>query len=145
MILYYTGVSRESARIISEEQALMRGHDASQLAALHALRDEAWRMKEHILRGELARFAQSMQRGWEAKKHIASAITTPAIEQAIAVGTDAGAYAAKVSGAGGGGFVMMFADPEDRGRVGAALEALRAGAIRPCHFTKYGAQAWRVD
>lgn len=145
MILYYTGVSRESARIIGEGQERMRARDPAQIAALHVLRDEAWAMKEGILRGDFGCFAQSMQRGWEAKKNIAAAVTTPDIDRAIATGMAEGAYAAKVSGAGGGGFVMLFADPERRGKVCDALESLRSGAVRPCHFTRHGTQAWRIE
>ncbi len=144
-ILYYTGVSRESARIIDEQRARMQRHDASALSALHALRAEAWAMKECILRGDIRRFAASMQKGWEAKKDTATSVSSPAIEHAIATAQAAGAYAAKVSGAGGGGFVMLFADPESRVAVCNALGALGGGVVHPCHFTKYGTQGWRIE
>ncbi|MEP7206515.1 MAG: dehydrogenase [Casimicrobiaceae bacterium] len=144
-ILYYTGASRESARIIDEQKSLMERRDDEQLAALHAMRDEAMAMKECILRGDIKRLALSMSKGWAAKKQTASSITTPAIEHAIATAQRCGAYAAKVSGAGGGGFVMLFCDPDDRVRVCAALDGLRTGSVQPCHFTKYGTQGWRVE
>jgi D-glycero-alpha-D-manno-heptose-7-phosphate kinase len=86
-----------------------------------------------------------MKKGWAAKKDTASSITSPRIEEAILAAESNGAYAAKVSGAGGGGFVMLFADPDDRRRICAALEALGPGRVHPCHFTRYGTQGWRLD
>ncbi len=144
-ILYFSGTSRESARIIGEQRARMQQHDAAQLEALDALREEAWTMKEHILRGDIRGFAESMKKGWRAKKRTASSISSPHIEEAIATAESCGAYAAKVSGAGGGGFVMLFADPEHRRRICAALEALGHGTVHACHFTRYGTQGWRLD
>ena len=144
-ILYYTGVSRESAHIIDEQRSRMQSGDEAQLLALHALREEAWAMKECILRGDIRRFAESMKSGWEAKKVTASSISNPGIERAIATAQQHGAYAAKVSGAGGGGFIMLFADPERRAAVCAALGGLAGGAVHACHFTKHGTMGWRLD
>lgn len=144
LVLYYTGASRESARIIEEQQVQMKSHAPDSLAGLHALKDEAVLMKECILRGELHQFAESMQKGWDAKKRTANSISNRRIERAIGVALDAGAYAAKVSGAGGGGFVMLFVDPENRAEVRNALAALGEGEVHPCHFTKQGTQGWRI-
>jgi D-glycero-alpha-D-manno-heptose-7-phosphate kinase len=144
IVLYYTGESRESARIIDEQRDRMRSHDAESLSALHALKEEAVAMKECILRGELRQFAESMQKGWDAKKRVATSISNSRIERAIGVARDAGAYAAKVSGAGGGGFVILFVDPECRAQVRRALHGLGEGEIQPCHFTKQGTQGWRI-
>lgn len=143
-VLYYTGTSRESARIIDEQQRRMNDLDPQAIAALHALKGEALAMKEHLLRGNVAAFARSMASGWEAKKHTASNVSTDAIDRAIASAMRCGAWSAKVSGAGGGGFVVFFVDPEHRAEVIGTLESNHRGAVRPCHFTRHGTQAWRV-
>lgn len=144
VVLYYTGASRESARIIDEQRASMQKHESDSIAALHALKEEAYSMKEALLRGELRDFAASMQKGWDAKKRTAASISNSRIERAIAVAAEAGAYAGKVSGAGGGGFMILFVDPERRGDVRRALHSLGEGEIHACHFTKQGTQGWRV-
>ena len=105
--------------------------DARQLSALHALKSEATDMKEHILRGDIRRFAASMQAGWEAKKSLADRISTPGIDHAIDLAMSAGAYAAKVSGAGGGGYVILFADPARTPAVRHALDGLGIGRTHP--------------
>ncbi len=144
IVLYYTGESRESARIIEEQRSRMQGHDEASLRALHALKEEAITMKECLLKGALREFAESMQKGWDAKKLTASSISNPRIDRAISAALASGAYAAKVSGAGGGGFVFFFVDPERRAEVRRALHALGQGEVRPCHFTKQGTQGWRI-
>jgi D-glycero-alpha-D-manno-heptose-7-phosphate kinase len=144
IVLYFTGEARESARIIDEQRLRMRTHNPDSIAALLALKDEAAAMKDCLLRGELREFATSMQKGWDAKKRTATSISNARIEQTIETARAAGAYAAKVSGAGGGGFVMLFVDPERRSDVRKALHAMGGGEVQTCHFTKKGAQGWRV-
>jgi D-glycero-alpha-D-manno-heptose-7-phosphate kinase len=144
-VLYYTGVSRESARIIGEQQRRMEELEPDAIAALHALKDEAWAMKECILRGNIPGFAASMIKGWDAKKRTASNVSTGAIDHAIDEAMRRGAYSAKVSGAGGGGFVIFFVDPECRADVVRALGSFGAGAVHPCHFTEHGTQGWRIN
>jgi D-glycero-alpha-D-manno-heptose-7-phosphate kinase len=145
LVLFYSGASRESARIIDEQRAHMKSHEADSIAALHALKEEAHSMKEALLRGELRDFAASMQKGWEAKKRTASSISNSRIDRTIAVASEAGAYAGKVSGAGGGGFVILFVDPERRSEVRRALQGLGEGEIHACHFTEHGTQGWRIS
>ena len=145
IVLYYTGESRESARIIDEQRKLMKSHEVDSLSALHALKEEAVAMKESLLRGELRQFAECMEKGWDAKKRTASSISNARIERTIAVARESGAYAAKVSGAGGGGFVILFVDPERRAEVRRALHGLGEGEVQPCHFTKQGTQGWRIN
>jgi D-glycero-alpha-D-manno-heptose-7-phosphate kinase len=143
-VLYYTGVSRESARIIVEQRERMERLEPDAIAALDALKDEAWAMKECILRGNIRGFADSMIKGWDAKKRTASNITTADIDRAIEGAMRSGAYSAKVSGAGGGGFVVFFVDPDRRIEVVRALQASGKGAVHPCHFTEHGTHGWRI-
>jgi len=145
IVLYYTGESRESARIIDEQRSRMQSHNAASLEALHALKEEAVAMKECLLKGDLRQFAESMQKGWDAKKRTASSVSNPRIDRCIEVARESGAYAAKVSGAGGGGFVFLFVDPERRAEVRKALNGLGEGEVQPCHFTKQGTQGWRIS
>src|SRR5207249_6768890 len=86
----------------------------------------------------------SMQKGWAAKQRTASSINSSPVQRAIDAAREAGAYAGKVSGAGGGGFVILFVDPERRADVTRALTDLGEGATHQCHFTARGTQGWRI-
>lgn len=142
LVLFYTGVSRESAKIIAEQTAnVIRGEQGS-LAALHAVKDEAVRMKEAILKGDFERFAESMRLGWAAKKQMAGSISNSSIDEIYESALKAGAMAGKVSGAGGGGFMMFLVDPARRPYVMRELSKFN-GQVFTCSFTEGGAQSWR--
>ena len=143
LLLYFTGVSRESARIIDEQSRNARSGTAHSLEAMHQLKDEAVQMKEALLRGDLARFARTLQQGWVAKKRMAASISNPLIDALEAMAMENGAVATKVSGAGGGGFMMFVCDPVDRVRLARSLAA-QGGTLLDFHFTPSGAAAWRA-
>jgi D-glycero-alpha-D-manno-heptose-7-phosphate kinase len=143
LLLYFTGVSRESARIIDEQARNAREGASVSLEAMHQLKAEAVQMKENLLQGDLAGFARTLQQGWQAKKRMASSISNPMIDALEVLAMDNGARATKVSGAGGGGFMMFVCDPVDRMRLSAALRA-QGGSLLDFHFSPGGATAWRV-
>ena len=143
LVLYFTGVSRSSAQIIDEQSRNISDGDAGSLDALHRLKDEASRMKEVLLRGDFTRLAEVMQAGWLAKKQSAASISNPRIEEIEAVASAHGARATKVSGAGGGGFMIFLCDPADRIGLTRALAAA-GGTLYDAHFTLHGATAWKV-
>ena len=143
LLLYFTGVSRESARIIDEQSRNAATGKQVSVEAMHRLKDEAVQMKEALLKGDLPAFARTMQAGWEAKKLMATSITNPMIDAVEGVATANGALATKVSGAGGGGFMMFVCDPADRVRLSRALAA-QGGTLLDFHFNAHGAVAWRT-
>lgn len=144
LVLYFTGVSRESARIIDEQARNAATGNQRSVEAMHELKLEAVQMKECLLRCDLPAFARTFQRGWEAKKRMASSITNPTIDAAERVAVANGAVATKVSGAGGGGFMMFVCDPSDRVRLCASLRE-HGGSLLDFHFNPHGATAWRAD
>jgi D-glycero-alpha-D-manno-heptose-7-phosphate kinase len=143
LLLFYTGVSRESAHIIAEQSDNVTRGATEAVEAMHAIKLEAVTMKESLLRGEFTTFVESMRQSWESKKRTASAVTNPLLDEIYAVACAAGALAGKISGAGGGGFMMLFVDPVRRMDVSRALERFN-GQVRNCHFTKHGTQGWRI-
>lgn len=144
LVLFYTGVSRESAKIISDQSNNIKSGDSSTLEAMQGLKREAIRMKECLLKGDFDGLVKSMQEGWESKKRSAKTVTTPHIENIYNAAISAGALAGKVSGAGGGGFMMFFVPTEKRMDVIRALGQFD-GQVSNCHFTKHGTQAWRIS
>ena len=142
-VLYFTGVSRESDRIISEQIKNYRAKDEGTLEAVHRLKIDASRMKEALLRGEIRQVADILGRSWESKRQLAHNIGNEVIAAALARAIAAGAHAGKVSGAGGGGFMMLMVDPASRVPLIQALGEL-PGQVVNFHFVSEGAHAWRA-
>jgi len=144
LLLYDTGISRESASIIDQQSANVRVFDQEAIAAMHRVKEEALVLKEGILKGDFRAIAHSLERSWETKKKMASKISNPHIEKICFRAKEAGAQAVKISGAGGGGFLMVVVDPVRRYEVAKALADF-GGRIDTFHFTDQGAHAWRVE
>ena len=143
MVLYYTGRSRSSAAIISEQQKNTSSGNAVAIEAMHRIRQSSTDMKLALLKGDMEEFGRILGQAWEDKKKMAGAITNPVIQQAFDTAMAAGAVAGKVSGAGGGGFIMLMVPPPCKMAVVRALEGL-PGKVVPFQFTERGAHAWRV-
>jgi D-glycero-alpha-D-manno-heptose-7-phosphate kinase len=143
LLLYFGGVSRDSARIIDEQTSNVKAKDSGAIEAMHALKQEAIAMKECLLKGDFEGLVESMNSGWQAKKRMASSISNPQIEASYELAKQAGMRAGKISGAGGGGFMMLLVDPVRRMDVVRALSATQ-GQIYNCHFTEIGTQGWKI-
>lgn len=144
IVLYFTGVSRESAWIIEDQSRLMENKTTVSMDAMHDLKRDAILMKERLLRGDIPGVANVLGRSWESKKKTSDRVSNPMIERIHGLAMDNGALAGKVSGAGGGGFMMFVAEPTLRPRLMRALQQ-EDGRVMTCHFTSAGASAWRVS
>jgi D-glycero-alpha-D-manno-heptose-7-phosphate kinase len=143
LLLFYTGVSRESAKIIKAQIGRVNSGSTEAIEAMHGIKREAVAMKEHLLRANFAGVVEALREGWERKKQSAGLVSNPHIEEIYDAAMSAGALAGKISGAGGGGFMMFFIPTEKRMAVVRALERFH-GQSGNCHFTKEGSQAWRI-
>jgi len=143
LLLYYTGVSRESAKIIMEQVEKTKSGDKTNIEAMHKLKEEAVLMKEAILRRDLDAFAEALGRSWIAKKKSASVISNPLIEKAYNTAVANGARCGKISGAGGGGFMMFIVDTPKKPIVKYELEKL-GGLCMDAQFTSKGVESWVV-
>jgi len=143
LVLFDSGVSRASARIIQEQTDNLRNNSGGTLAALHEIKADAIRMKEHLLKGDFKSFAAVMRESWDAKKRLADAVSNPQIDATIEAAMAAGALAGKISGAGGGGIISLLVAPERRVEVIRALRR-RQGNVLPCHLTRRGTDCWKI-
>jgi len=143
LVLFYTGVSRESAKIIADQSNNVNSGSEEALEAMHGIKREALEMKETLLKGNFDGFVESMRMGWDNKKRSAKTVSNTHLDEIYEVALSAGALAGKVSGAGGGGFMMFFVPVERRMAVMRALGRFD-GQVSNCHFTKHGTQAWRL-
>lgn len=142
LVLFNSGVPRDSDSIIAEQIAGVAGQDGTAVNATHELKREAVEMKECLLTGNLRRFSDVLKNGWESKKKTAGRVSNHRLEEIYETAVAAGAYSGKVSGAGGGGFMMFLSDPCRRPDVWRALHRV-PGNIMRAQFTDQGACAWR--
>jgi len=143
LVLYFTGLSRESAHIITDQSESVKLGNLDVLEAMHNIKVEALTMKECLMRGDFLGLVNSMRFGWDNKKRSAKTVSNSHIDNIYDSAIQAGALAGKVSGAGGGGFMLFFVPTEKRMDVIRTLNSF-GGQVSNCHFTKHGAQAWRI-
>jgi D-glycero-alpha-D-manno-heptose-7-phosphate kinase len=143
LVLYYTGTSRASANVVDEQISNIQQSNQQATESTHEIKKYSYAFKEDLLKGNILDLARDMHAYWEAKKKTAQGITNSIIERAYEVALESGAYSGKVSGAGGGGFLMFLVNPTRREDVVARLRGLE-GRVMTCHFTTRGAEGWRV-
>ena len=141
VLLYYTGTSRLSAKIIESQVENTKKHDEKAIDAMHKLKQQSLDMKEALLTGNLYKMGELLNTGWENKKKMSSAISNPVIDNIYETAVNAGATGGKISGAGGGGFFMFYCPGNTRYRVIEKLSNL-GGEFRRFRFTNIGTESW---
>jgi D-glycero-alpha-D-manno-heptose-7-phosphate kinase len=143
MVLYFTGRSRESANIIDQQKSNTSKGNSDAIEAMHVIKQTAVDTKLALLKGDINGFAEILRIGWENKKKMANQITNPVIQEAMDTAMAAGAKAGKISGAGGGGFIMFVVEPTRKKEVINALAKLD-GFVMPFNFSDGGAHGWKI-
>jgi D-glycero-alpha-D-manno-heptose-7-phosphate kinase len=100
-------------------------------------------MKLALLKGDMKSFAKELNEGWRLKQLMSGKISNETIKEAMDVAMHSGAIGGKVSGAGGGGFMMLVVDPENKMKLCKGLAQL-PGLVVPFNFSDRGAHGWRV-
>lgn len=143
ILLYYTGTSRLSAKIIESQIENTKKKDEKAIYAMHKLKQQSVEMKEALLTGNLEKIGYLLNLGWENKKKMSSSITNPVIDKIYETAIKAGAVGGKISGAGGGGFFMFYCPTNTRYKVIEELAKL-GGEFRRYRFTNIGAESWTI-
>ncbi|MCX7764800.1 MAG: dehydrogenase [Bacteroidia bacterium] len=143
LLLYYTATSRFSSTIIEAQQERVKQGHTSSIEATHRLKEEAFRMKEALLKGRIEEIGEILHTGFQYKRKLAEGITTPLIEEIYETALQAGATGGKISGAGGGGFMVFYCPGTTRYAVEAALSKFE-GRVFPYHFVPEGLTTWTV-
>lgn len=141
LLLYYSSTNRESARIIEVQQKNVHEKNARSIEAMHQLKEQAQQMKEAILRGRLDAIGEILEYGFQQKKMMAEGISNPWLEEIYETARQAGASGGKISGAGGGGFMIFYCPGNTRHQVAQALTQL-GGTVQPYQFTGSGIRSW---
>jgi D-glycero-alpha-D-manno-heptose-7-phosphate kinase len=140
LLICFTGQARAST-IIQDQVKALATNDPVALTSMHQLKADAIDMKQALLRGDIQHVSEILKRSWQAKQRTSALVSNTAVREVFELGLKNGAAAGKVSGAGGGGFLMFMTEPEQRYRLVAALN--RAGvSASPVQFTGGGAEGW---
>jgi len=121
IMLFYTGITRSANVILAEQCANV----TASLPQLDLLRDLAGFAVERLRSGDVDAIGPAVRESWEAKRKLATGVSTERIDDAAARALDAGASGVKLTGAGGGGFLLVIAPVELQRRVRESLPEMR--------------------
>lgn len=141
LLLYFTATSRDSASIINEQIKNVNEKNEKSIEAMHQLKEQARMMKEALLKGRLHEFGQILDFGFQQKRRMAHNISNDTIEEIYDAAKKAGATGGKISGAGGGGFMIFYCPGNTHHSVVEALNKF-GGEVKNYTFTKHGLQTW---
>jgi D-glycero-alpha-D-manno-heptose-7-phosphate kinase len=123
LMLFFTGAAHHSWTILQEQEKSTRNPQGPALEALHEVRHLADRMLTALRAGDLNLFGSLLDEGWQAKKRISGRISNPKIDHLYELSRQSGALGGKITGAGGGGFLLLYCEAERQEAVRAALRA----------------------
>ncbi|HPH32611.1 MAG TPA: dehydrogenase [Chitinophagaceae bacterium] len=143
LLLYYTSTSRESAEIIKKQSKNVTDNKEKSIEAMHHLKDQARMMKEALLKGRLNEIGEILDYGFQQKRQMAEGISNPLMEDIYETAKKAGATGGKISGAGGGGFMIFYCPVNTKYKV---LDSLAnfGGRHRNYQFTEHGLKTWTI-
>ncbi|MBB3188749.1 dehydrogenase [Microbacter margulisiae] len=143
LLLYYTDQSRDSSQIIKEQQKNVRNQNAASLEAMHRLKQQATDMKNALLTGRLHDIGYILDDGYSHKREMAQGISTPKMDTIYEEAKKAGALGGKISGAGGGGFMMFYCPDNVQYAVAKALSQFE-GRLFLYSFVEEGLYTWSM-
>jgi D-glycero-alpha-D-manno-heptose-7-phosphate kinase len=129
LMLFFTGYSRSASAILKEQDQKSKQSDAAMTENLHFVKDLGLQSQRALEAGDLHEFARLMDVHWQRKKQRSSGMSNPKINEWYDVAKANGALGGKLIGAGGGGFLMFYA--EDKAKV---RHAMRQAGLKEVRF-----------
>ena len=121
LMLFFTGSAHHSWTILEEQEKSTRSHGDIAVNALHEIRSLADRMRQTLEAGDLTAFGRLMDEAWQAKKRVSARISNSRIDHLYQSARQCGALGGKITGAGGGGFLLLYCEPNQQDAVRRAL------------------------
>ncbi|MEZ4908846.1 MAG: hypothetical protein R2771_14680 [Saprospiraceae bacterium] len=116
-MLYYTGTGRDSSDIILDQANQFEKNNDSAIQAAHTIKEISYRMKESILKGDIDNIGRLLDISWNNKKKLSNEISNSLLDEIYSTAIAAGANGGKISGAGGGGFMMFYCPANSKHKV----------------------------
>jgi len=143
LVLFYTQTSRLSSEIIQQQADNVNAKKSSSIDAMHQLKEQSILMKEAILRGEVDNIGKILHDGWMHKKQMADGISNASIDAIYEAALQSGATGGKISGAGGGGFMIFYAPYIHKYELIRKLSSL-GGNVMNYNLTTEGLTTWTI-
>jgi D-glycero-alpha-D-manno-heptose-7-phosphate kinase len=143
LLLYFTSTSRLSSTIIEAQSHNVKEKNQQSIDAMHHLKEQSVMMKEALLKGNIHDIGKILDFGFRYKKQMAKGISNDKMDEIYEAALKAGATGGKISGAGGGGFMMFYCPDNTRHSVKKALDAF-GGEFTPYQFTDHGLVSWHI-
>lgn len=143
LLLYNSGTSRVSSKIIEGQSKNIETKKQQSMDAMQNLKEQALQMKEAILKGSLNRVGEILDYGWQNKKKTAEGVSNPVIDEIYEAAIKGGATGGKISGAGGGGYMMFYCPGNTKFRVMDSLKKF-GGEFKKYQFTQTGLTSWKI-
>jgi len=112
LLLFFTGSSHHSWSILEEQEKSTSAYVGPTVDALHELKEYAVKMRDALTRGELTNFGALLDEAWQAKKRVSRRISNERIDHLYQLARKNGALGGKITGAGGGGFLLLYCEQE---------------------------------
>jgi len=123
LLLFFTGLAHDSTKILEHQRESSARDDAQVIQALHAVKALVDEAQDSLGQGDLQRFGELLDVNWQNKKKFAPGVTTPFIDECYELALNKGAIGGKITGAGGGGFLMLYCEEPYHDQLTRALEA----------------------
>jgi D-glycero-alpha-D-manno-heptose-7-phosphate kinase len=143
LLLYFTSTSRLSSSIIEMQSKNVNDKNEKSIEAMHQLKEQAHMMKEALLKGKIHDIGTILDYGFRYKKQMASGISNDMMDGFYEKALAAGATGGKISGAGGGGFMMFYCPDNTKFNVKQALSTF-GGEFRNYQFVEHGLSTWSI-
>jgi D-glycero-alpha-D-manno-heptose-7-phosphate kinase len=130
VLMFYTHEMRDATVILKKQDEATRRNDGIVVSSLREIKDIGLEIRDAVSNGNLRRFGELLDVHWQSKKRLSEGITNPQIDALYELAKQKGAIGGKISGAGGGGFLMLYCE-EKRLQV---REAMRAAGLRELKF-----------
>ncbi len=143
LLLYFTATSRLSSTIIEAQSKNVGDKNQQSIDAMHHLKEQAQMMKEALLKGKVDDIGAILDYGFRYKKQTAVGVSNSKMDELYEAALQAGATGGKISGAGGGGFMMFYCPQNTKYNVKAALSQF-SGDFRDYTFTERGLFTWNI-
>lgn len=141
LLLYYTGTSRLSSDIIQAQSNNVITKNVKSIDAMHKLKEQSIHMKETLLKGKIDEMGEILDFGWQFKKQMTSEISNPILDEIYETALQSGSTGGKISGAGGGGFMIFYCPENTKYKVIESLQKF-GGEFRKYNFLNNGIYTW---
>lgn len=130
IMLFYTGAARDAVSILEKQDGATKNKNSVVVGSLREIKDIGIEIRDSIMRGNLRRFGELLDIHWQTKKRLSDGISNRQIDEWYELGKRHGAIGGKISGAGGGGFLMLYCE-DNKSRL---REAMRRAGLLELNF-----------